>query len=267
MGPSDPPRRRVRLANGPAVYTDEGQGPVILAVHGLPGSVRDFRWLAPQLSGFARVVRIDLPGFGETPLETEPDASPAGRARLVLELARALELERPVLLGHSMGGVVACAAVDLAPDFFSGLALISSPGLRPHEMLRRVPFRVVSGVLSVPLLSTALRPAVRKFFAAGGFRGYSDEALARTFHCVAKTSIEQHAENVRNLSLPTLVSWCDDDPIIQSDIAEELAAACPSGPRLRYREGGHNPQKTHAREIARAMESWMASLGLSAPAS
>ncbi len=259
-GPSDPQRRFVRLAGGSAAYTDEGEGPVVLAVHGLPGSGRDFRWLAPQLSGFARVIRVDLPGFGETPVATGADFSLRGRARFVVELARALELTRPVLLGHSMGGVVACAAAELAPDLFRGLALLSSPGLRPHAMLRYMPFRMLSGVLSLPLLARVLQPAVRLVFTLSGFRGYPDAALVRTLHCVAETSIEDHADTVRRLSLPTLVAWCEDDPMISSDIAEELAAACPVGPRLWFVEGGHNPQKSCAREIGESMASWLAEL-------
>ncbi len=57
QGPSDPPRQLVRLAGGLAAFSDEGEGPSVLAVHGLPGSGRDFRWLAPRLSPFARVPR------------------------------------------------------------------------------------------------------------------------------------------------------------------------------------------------------------------
>lgn len=255
--PSDPARRTVRLAKGVAAYTDEGEGPVVVAVHGLPGSVRDFRWLAPRLSGFARVVRVDLPGFGETPVATEPNLSPEGRARFVIELVEALALPRPVLVGHSQGAVVACAAATLAPDAFSGLALLSSVGLRPHRMLRRLPVRTFSAALSRPRVARLLRPVVRKLFALSGFKGYPDEELARTFHGVARTSIPAHAEAVARLSLPTLVAWCEDDPLIQSDIAAELAAACPDGPRLRFGEGGHNPQKSHAKEIGEAMAEWL----------
>lgn len=259
--PSDPPRRTARLARGPLAYTDEGEGPVILAVHGLPGSVRDFRWLAPRLVAFARVVRVDLPGFGETPVATGPDPSPLGRARVVVELARELALPRPIILGHSMGGLVACEAVRLAPELFPGLAMLSSPGLRPHAMFRRVPFRLLGAAVSRPALAGLLRPAMRRFFKSAGFRGYPDAALVRTLQCVGRTSFRDHAENVRALGLPTLVAWCEDDAIIQADISSELAEACPPGPRLCFGEGGHNPQKSHAREIAEAMAAWLEDLG------
>ena len=253
---SDPPLSTVELATGPASYSDEGGGPVVVAVHGLPGSARDFRWLAPHLTARVRLVRVELPGFGATPVQTEPDPSPLGRARFVLDLIHALALERPLLLGHSMGGVVACAAVDLEPDAFAGLALLSSPGLREHAMLRRVPFGIMSRALSRPRLGPALAPLLRRFFALGGFRRYPDGELTRTIHCVARTSIDEHAARVRRATLPTLVAWCQDDPLIQADIAAELAAACPPGPRLTFPQGGHNPQKTHAAELGEALRAW-----------
>ena len=259
--PSDPPRQTLPLAKGAAAFSSEGEGPALVAIHGLPGSGRDFRWLAPLLTGFARVIRVDLPGFGETPVATEPDPSPLGRARFVLELVDALELSRPVLLGHSMGGVVACAVADLAPDRFAGLALLASPGPRRHPMLRRVPFRLLTRALTLPLLAPVLRPVNRWSFALGGFRGYPDSALLRTLQCVAATSIEDHAANLRRLSLPTLVAWCEDDQVIPTEYLVELAAACPDGPRLCFAQGGHNLQKTRAREIAEGLASWLESVG------
>jgi len=254
--PSEAPRALVQLPMGPAAYTDEGAGAVILAVHGLPGSVRDFRWFAPHVSPHARIVRVDLPGFGETPVGTGPDPSPTGRARFVIAVADALGLERPVLLGHSMGGVVATAAVALAPDRFGALALVSSPGLRPHTMLRRLPVRPMRWLLERGGVGPALTPALRRLFAASGFRGYPDRELVRTLACVAETSIDAHAARVRGLSLPTLVAWCEDDPLIEVEICRELGAACPAGPRVVFAEGGHNPQKSHAEALARAILGW-----------
>jgi pimeloyl-ACP methyl ester carboxylesterase len=253
---SDPPLRTVELATGPASYSDEGSGPVVVAIHGLPGSARDFRWLAPHLSARLRLLRIEMPGFGATPVRSGAELSPEGRARFVLSVLRALGVERPVLVGHSMGGVVAAAAVDLEPDAFAGLGLLATPGLRRHTMLRRVPFGALSALLARPRLGPALGPLLRRAFARAGFRGYPDSELDRTIHCVAHTPMAEHAARVRRLRLPTLLAWCQDDPIIQPDLASELAGACPAGPRLCFPSGGHNLQKTRAQEIGAALVAW-----------
>ncbi len=265
--PSPAERRYVTLPTGRAAYAEDGpaDAPTVLCIHGLPGSVRDFRWLAPQLADARlrhplRVIRPDLPGFGDTPVETWPDPSPEGRAAFVLALSRALGLDRPLLLGHSMGGVVACAAVRQDPGAFLGLGLLASPGLRKHSPWRRLAPRPLHAVLSAPLVGAALMPVVRRGFAALGFVGFPDAALRRTIACFAATDVAVHASHVRALELPTLVSFCADDPLIEPAILDELAAACPTGPRLRYLLGGHCLQKAHAVGLGAAVRDWASEL-------
>ncbi|MFK8003749.1 MAG: alpha/beta fold hydrolase [Polyangiales bacterium] len=200
-----------------------------------------------------RALRIDLPGFGETPVAAGPDASPLGRARFVLEVLNALEVERATLVGHSMGGVVACAAASLEPERFDGLVLLASPGVRPHATLRRIPLPLIEALMAKPRIWEGHRPLTRQLFKWGGFKGYSDAALDRTLLCVAQTSIAAHAARVRALGLPTAVAWADDDPLIEAEIMSELAAVCPAGPRLRFDSGGHNIQKSQAEPIAQAI--------------
>ena len=65
--PSDPPVLTLQLPGGPVGYTDVGDGPVVVALHGAPGSVRDWRWLGPLLEPRIRLVRVDMPGYGDTP--------------------------------------------------------------------------------------------------------------------------------------------------------------------------------------------------------
>src|SRR5262249_17299055 len=112
---SDPEPRRIELPHGVLAYTDEGppDAPALIAVHGIPGSGRDFRYLAPQLTPALRVLRVDLPGFGGSAPVADAVASLRGRARVVLALADALGLERFAVAGHSMGGG---AALVLAAD-------------------------------------------------------------------------------------------------------------------------------------------------------
>ena len=265
--PSPAERSYVTLPSGRAAYAEDGppDAPAVLCIHGLPGSVRDFRWLAPQLADARlrhplRVIRPDLPGFGDTPIATWPDPSPEGRAAFVLALSRALGLDRPLLIGHSMGGVVACAAVRQDPSAFLGLGLLASPGLRKHHPWRQLAPRQLQAVLSAPLLGTALMPVLRRGFAALGFVGFPDTALRRTIACFAATDVHVHAANVRALALPTLVGFCADDPLIEAAILDELAAACPAGPRLRYLLGGHCLQKAHAVGLGDAVRDWASEL-------
>lgn len=257
--PTDPAPRFVELAGGPAAYTEEGRGPPIVAIHGLPGSTRDFRWLGPALAPHFRFIRVDLPGFGATPWRTHPAYAPEDRAAFVLDLVDALGLERPALLGHSMGGVVGTAALARRPDGFSALVLVASPGLVVHRALRRFPGRTLSGWFAHPTRSKLTMPALRRTFRVAGFRGrYPDEALLHTVHGAAAVDMAAHARRLRALRAPTAVVWCDDDPLIEPEIPAALDALLPAGPRLHFADGGHNPQKHHALELAAALAAWPA---------
>lgn len=251
--PTDPPRRHLQLATGPAAYTEEGAGPPILLVHGLPGSARDFRYLAPVLAPRARVLRVDMPGFGQTPAGTATGLTVPHRVDHLLRVLDALELEDLLVVGHSMGGVLATALAAAEPGRVRALGLISCPGLRTHRVYRRTNPRRLSRLLDSPLYPL-LRGPLRRGFVAGGFsRHFLDDELARTIHEIARVDFTVHADNVARLAVPTGVYWCADDPMIEDDVFEELAAAAPEGPRARYADGGHNPQKHHAADLAESL--------------
>lgn len=62
------------------------------------------------------------------------------------------------------------------------------------------------------------------------------------------------------LSQPTLVGWTDDDRHIDPAVVAELAAVVLDAPRLRRPTGGHDPQKSQAIEIGRALRRWVRGL-------
>ena len=266
--PSDPVKRRGQLAGGPFAYSREGKsrgdGSVpYLLLHGLPGSARDFRWLAPALGAHGDVIRIDMPGFGDTPARTAPGLDVPARAQFVLDVMDALALDRPILVGHSMGGVVAAAAAAEAPGRLAGLVLLASPGLRVHQALRRAPLRTVGKVLDSPLLRLALRRPIRRFFRAAGFRHGRDDERARTLRILRATSMADHVAalaKVRRAGLPVAHAYSEDDPMIEAAIMADTADAL-GGPVFRFADGGHNPQKHHAVEIADGLAAWGARAG------
>lgn len=256
--PSDPTLRILELPSGPISYTDEGQGPAILALHGAPGFARDWRWLGPPLEARGRLIRLEFPGFGETPLSTMPDASIEARAALVDEVAATLELERYVVMGHSQGGAVAMRVARRHPDRLAGLALLASVGGRPHRALRgSIDPRPISAGLRFAPTRWLLMPIVRRAWRAMGFpRSSPDSAVIQSVHWTAALDFAAVADDIAALgttSLPTLLAWTEDDPLVEPAIARELAEALPDGPRLSYPEGGHNLQKTCAVELGAAL--------------
>jgi pimeloyl-ACP methyl ester carboxylesterase len=110
-------------------YVDQGEGPPILLVHGLGGSWRNWLENIPFLSDSYRVVALDLPGFGLSPMPGEPISMPA-YGDFILRFADAVGLgPETYLVGHSMGGFISSEAVTTAPGRFSRVSLVSAAGI------------------------------------------------------------------------------------------------------------------------------------------
>ena len=110
-------------------YERTGDGPAVVALHGWPGSRRDYREVVARLAGAADVVVPDLRGFGNSDgHDSAPEAYAAdGQAASVLGLVDELGLDRPVLVGYDIGSRVAQAAARLRPEAVR--ALVLSPPL------------------------------------------------------------------------------------------------------------------------------------------
>lgn len=251
--PSDPPRQHCALAGETLAYTDEGEGDVVvLAIPGLPGSVRDFRWLAPALGG-VRFVRVELPGFGESTRSGAVGMPVAARAAVVLGLMDALSLSSAHLVSHSAGAMIISHIARHHPERVRSATFLASPGPRAHYPMGL--YRLFARGLGTAAGRTLLVPLQRRFYRAIGFPSYiSDAELTCCTLDAAANDFEKHAADVAAIQAPLLIAWAQDDRIVPAALAEALVAAAPAGPRLGFEVGGHNIQKTHATEIAEAMQ-------------
>lgn len=254
--PSDPEKILINLKHGPLFYTDEGAGPAVVAIHGLPGSSRDFRWLASASEGRFRLVRVDMPGFGDTPVATEPSIRIAPRAALVAHLIEALGLQNALVLGHSMGGPIAVHTAIRSPGI-SRLALLASPGTHRGKTDLRG-FLPLAWALQIPGLQGLITRRARALYLAAGFpKSTSDLVLRHTLERVVGGSIAELERGLQRLRLPTMVAFTEDDHLVSREGSETLYWRCPSGPRIAFGTGGHNLQKTRAVELADAIAHWI----------
>lgn len=117
----------VPVAGGSIHYTDDGprDGVVLVMIHGLSGNLHNFNHsLVSQLSSEFRVISIDRPGTGYSSRDDDDLALFPAQARMIGEFLDKLEIDRPVLVGHSLGGAIALAMAVERPDKASALALI-----------------------------------------------------------------------------------------------------------------------------------------------
>lgn len=258
---SDPPPSLVALPEGTLAFVDEGprEGPVLLAIHGIPGSVRDFRYLAPQLTDRVRFVRVDLPGFGGSRSFPEAIHSLSGRAKVLLALAEHLGLDQFGVVGHSMGGGAALVLASQHPSRVRLLVLVASVALSLHRGLGSSPrtFALLSRALKLPVLGGLLAAYARDQYRRRGFPGVdamTPADIALHFRSLAALDFAQLRQIVTGPLPPTLVAYARDDRMLETWISEELVRALPHARVLAFDEGGHNLQKSQAVELARGIK-------------
>lgn len=128
----------------PLATNQRGAGPVVLFVHGLDDDSSCWDSVVDELALDHHCVTVDLPGHGDSPTPTDPEAY---RRPAVLEsIDRVLELLDPaVLVGHSLGGYLGLAHTLTRPDVLRGLVLVAAgPGFRDDDSRRRWNVRVLA---------------------------------------------------------------------------------------------------------------------------
>jgi pimeloyl-ACP methyl ester carboxylesterase len=118
-------RRKVPLLH---IAVDEGDGPVVILIHGIASSSTTFEELIPLLTDKHRVVAIDLLGFGGSPTPENAEYTIGEHVEAVARAIDSLELRAPfVLVGHSMGSLISARYASRNPTQVSRLVMVSPP--------------------------------------------------------------------------------------------------------------------------------------------
>jgi pimeloyl-ACP methyl ester carboxylesterase len=119
----------------------------LLLIHGTAGSVAWWDPVVPALAQRHHVIRVDLPGHGQSP--PPPSYDVAAQATRVAAGLDSLGVGPVIVIGHSSGGCVATALAEQRPDLIRAVALINT-GPRPDALW---PQPAVIRALSTPPLS------------------------------------------------------------------------------------------------------------------
>ena len=270
-----PPQGRFIEIDGHRIhYLDVGSGPAIVMVHGLGGQMANFTYaLVDQLKDRFRVVVMERPGAGYS------DRAPGTSARLGLQadvvagFMRALELQRPLVVGHSLGGALALAVAIQHPEAVSALALLS-PLTQPQDEIPAafrslavaspLARRLIAWTLAVPATMVGSRAVLAEIFgpeappADYATRGGGLLALRpRTYYSTSTDLLAVNddlpglAARYASLKLPVGVLFGADDRVLDAKAQGRVMTAQIDG--VVYEEiagAGHMIPITRAPEAA-----------------
>jgi pimeloyl-ACP methyl ester carboxylesterase len=244
-------------------YLDRGSGPTILCIHGLAGQMRHFTYaLLDKLKSDYRLVIVDRPGSGYSTRPPEASAAIFAQARTLAKFAEALRLDRPLVVGHSLGGAIALALALNHSEQVGGLALLA-PLTHPQEELPPV-FRalairsplmrwIMAWTLAIPLSIRNATTVLNAVFGpqlvptdfpsrGGGLLGLRPSAFitASTDLIAVPEDLEVMPGRYQNLTQPVGILFGTGDRILNPEAQGKALAAKIPGADLELIEGeGH----------------------------
>lgn len=119
-------KRYVRLGPYRVAHYDEGRGPALLLLHGIPTSCYLWRKVIPLLRNRFRCIAPDLLGLGDTEGPPDADYRMPAQAELIRQLLEAKRIERAHLVCHDQGGAAAQQLVANHPDLIARWVVTNS---------------------------------------------------------------------------------------------------------------------------------------------
>lgn len=237
-------QRWIEVDGTPANVVELGAGPPLLLVHGLAGRWQNWLENIPRFARTRRVVAVDLPGFGASPLPRDP-ISIAGYARFLEGVCDALSIDAAAVVGNSMGGHIASELAIASPQRVERLMLVSAAGISA-ELAQRDAVMTGGRVLAALMTraaarnaSLARRPGTRRVALSFVVR-HADRLSAPMAHELmqgagkpgflpALEAVLTHriSERLPQIACPTFVLWGEDDHVIPVRDAKRFGALIP----------------------------------------
>jgi pimeloyl-ACP methyl ester carboxylesterase len=245
-------------------YLTAGEGPVLLAVHGIASDSQAWRAALPLLARRATVIAPDLPGHGAS-AKAPGDYSLGSLASSLRDLLVKLGHERATLVGHSLGGGVAMQFSYMFPERTERLVLVSSGGLgrSVNPLLRAATLpgselAIAATIGPITAVGRAGAAAVRRLGlrfspdlgeVGRGFATLADregrEAFLDTLRSVVNFSGQRVDASDRLYlasGMPTLLLWGERDPIIPAAHGRRAQERMPGSRLVTFADSGHFPQ-------------------------
>lgn len=265
-----------RRREGPTSYLIGGEGPVVLFLHGIPGSADAWTSVASELQDRYRVIVPDLLGFGRSAPSVD-DYYMVGQARAVAALLDALDVSSFSLVTHDFGGPVGLTLLRDHSEFQLARLVLASTNVFTDTYVPP-PLRIAS----VPVVGTlafgafvgnrfGLRLLYQQAVARKDAlpwsrfqRHLTPSAMTQTRRIFQRSLADMEANYgsieamLPDLDVPALVLWGDRDPFFDVTVGERTTGALPDARFVRFERTGHFVPEERPGDVAEELRTFLA---------
>lgn len=231
----------VTVDNKQVNYEVEGEGKAVIL---LPGWLCDHNALAPianHLKSKFKVYSIDVVGFGKSELPDKPyDTNKYGD--WLKELIEKLEIENPILIGHSHGGRMAINYAGRNLGTVNKMILIDAAGIKPKRKLgyfiRVYTYKFLKNIYKIlpkNKMFENMKTRSMKRFGSSDYQN-SPDVLKKTMSNILN---EDQKEIMPNIKTPTLLIWGDKDTATPIQDGKAMEKLIPGSGLVEVKGGGH----------------------------
>jgi 4,5:9,10-diseco-3-hydroxy-5,9,17-trioxoandrosta-1(10),2-diene-4-oate hydrolase len=243
-------------------YWDRGEGPVIVLLHGLGGSLYDWRFLFDDFvaAGY-RVLALETMGAGYSDKPVDGDYSISAHGLRLLRFLDHLDIPKAHFVGNSWGGGMALFVALNEPERVGRLALLAPASMpQPSPLYLRIlrtPVLRELAVLGFGLMPKSMaarmglglvyhdddkicREDVDEYAHETRFPGVM-RAMVRTANQLDFGDLLEYAREFRKITAPTLILWGENDGVISLSAGKALHEEMPHSSLFIYPECGHVP--------------------------
>jgi pimeloyl-ACP methyl ester carboxylesterase len=233
--------------DGPYSYVEEGEGEVLLVLHGLFGALSNFHDVLKAFESRCKVVIPIMPIYTMPMLEL----GVKGLADFIHRFIKYRNYERITLLGNSLGGHVALVYMKHYPERIRAMVLTGSSGLYENAMGGTYPKRGDYDYIREKVAYTFYDPATA-----------TDELVEEVFHitndrlkvirilALAKSAIRHNMkDDIKNMNVPVCLIWGRQDKITPPEVAEEFHQLLPNSELHWIDKCGHAPMMERPEEF------------------
>lgn len=236
-------------------YVEEGDGPVLILLHGLFGALSNFETAFSHFTKQYRVVMPILPLYSLPMLSTNVGA-------LAKFLHRFIEFKgyREVnLLGNSLGGHVALVHCSQHPEKVRSLILTGSSGLYENAFGGSFPRREDKVFIKQKVAVTFYDPKhATDELVEECYETINDRTKLLRILALAKSAIRHNmAKEIPKLKMPVCLIWGKQDTITPPDVAEEFHHLIPHSELFWVDECGHAPMMEQPEAFIAILDPWL----------